>query len=172
MSVVEFRGKKPKVAESVFQAPGSFIIGEVTIDEGSGVWNGAVVRGDDDSVEIGARSTVLENCIVEAPVGNPVSIGDDATISHGAIVHGATVGDRALVGIGAIVLDGAEVGEGAVIGAGAVVPPRSVIPPNTLALGVPAKPVREVRAEERNMINQEQSRVISKAEAYKKIFVK
>ncbi|UCH57925.1 MAG: gamma carbonic anhydrase family protein [Candidatus Bathyarchaeota archaeon] len=116
MSKVDFGDRKPKVHESVFLASGSWVIGDVNIKEGAGIWTGAVVRGDDDSVEIGARSTVLENCIVEASVGNPVRIGGDAIISHGAIVLGATIRDKALVGIGAIVLNGAEVGEGSIIG--------------------------------------------------------
>ena len=170
MSIIEYGDKKPKIDASVFLAPGSFVIGEVTIAEGTGIWNGAVVRGDDDSVEIGARATVLENCIVEAPVGSPVKIGDGAIVSHGAIVHGATIGDEVLVGIGAIVLDGATVGKGAIIGAGAVVPPRTVIPPNTLALGIPAKPAREVRDGEREFVFKERQRLTSKVEKYKKIF--
>ncbi len=117
MSIIDYEDKKPKIDASVFLAPGSFVIGEVTIGKGTGIWNGAVIRGDDDSVEIGVRATVLENCIVEAPVGNPVRIGDGAIVSHGAIVHGATIGDEVLVGVEAIVLDGATVGKGAIIGA-------------------------------------------------------
>ena len=141
MSVIDYEDKKPKIDASVFLAPGSFVIGEVTIDEGTGIWNGAVVRGDDDSVKIGARATVLENCIVEA-----------------------------LVGIGAIVLDGSTVGKGAIISTGAVVPPRTVIPPNTLALGIPAKPAREVRDGEMEFVAEERQPLTSKVEKYKKIF--
>lgn len=170
MSKVDFEGKKPRVDESVFLAPGSWVIGDVTIKEGANVWNGAVIRGDDDTVEIGARATILENCVVEAPTGSPVKIGDEAIVSHGAIVHGATVGARALVGIGAIVLDGAEVGEGSIVGSGAVVPPRAVIPPNTLALGIPAKPLREVRDSEREAVDRERERVLSKVEKYREIY--
>jgi carbonic anhydrase/acetyltransferase-like protein (isoleucine patch superfamily) len=171
MSIIDYEAKKPRVDESVLVAPGSFVIGDVIIKEGSGIWNGAVVRGDDDSVEIGARVTVLENCIVEAPLGSPVKIGDGAIVSHGAIVHGATIGDDVLIGIGAIILDGADVGEGSIIGAGAVVPPRAVIPPNTLALGIPAKPVREVKDGEREFVAKERQRLTSKVEKYKMIFV-
>jgi carbonic anhydrase/acetyltransferase-like protein (isoleucine patch superfamily) len=170
MSIVDYGDKKPRVDRSVLVAPGSFIIGDVIIKEGSGIWNGVVVRGDDDSVEIGARVTVLENCIVEAPVGSPVNIGNGTIVSHGAIVHGATIGDNTLVGIGAIVLDGADVGEGSIIGAGAVVPPRAVIPPNTLALGIPAKPMRGVKDGEIEFVAKERQRLISKVEMYKMIF--
>ncbi|MGD2141905.1 MAG: gamma carbonic anhydrase family protein [Candidatus Bathyarchaeota archaeon] len=169
--MVAIGDRKPQVEGSVFLAPGSFIIGDVTIKEGSGVWYGAVIRGDDDYIEIGSYSTILENCIVEAPFGNSVRIGNNAIISHGAIVHGATVGDKALVGIGAIVLDKAEIGKGAIVGAGAIVPPGAVVPPNTIALGVPAKVVREIREEEKEMVALERERVTSKADKYKKIYL-
>jgi len=172
MSKLEFYGRRPKVDESVFLAPGSWIIGEVTLKERVNVWTGAIIRGDDDTVLVGARTTVLENCMVEAPTGMPVSIGDNTIISHGAIVHGAIVGSRVLIGIGAIVLDGAEVGDGAIVGSGALVPPRAVIPPNNLALGVPAKPVREVRDNEREMVAREHERTLAKAEKYKEIYAK
>ena len=170
MSQVEFEGKKPKVDESVFLAPGSWVIGDVTIGEGSNIWMGAVIRGDDDSVVIGARTTVLENCVVEAPTGFPVVIGDDSIISHGAVVHGAKIGDRVLVGIGAMVLDGAEVGDGSIIGSGALVSPRSKIPPNQLVLGLPGKLVREVRDGEREYLAKEHERTYAKAKRYKEIF--
>jgi len=172
MSKLEFYGRRPKVDESVFLAPGSWIIGDVTLKERVNVWTGAIIRGDDDTVVVGARTTVLENCVVEAPTGLPVSIGDDTIISHGAIVHGAKVGSRVLIGIGAIVLDGAEVGDGAIVGSGALVPPRAVIPQNHLALGVPAKPVREVRDAEREMVAREHERTLAKAEKYKEIYAK
>lgn len=172
MSQVEFDGRRPKVDASAFLAPGSWVIGDVTLKERVNVWTGAVIRGDDDTVVIGARATILENSVVEAPTGSPVSIGDDAIISHGAIVHGARIGSGVLVGIGAIVLDGAEVGDGAIVGSGALVPPKAVVPPNQLALGVPAKPVREVRDAERAVVAREHERTLAKAERYKAIYAK
>lgn len=170
MPQVEFEGRKPTVHESVFLAPGSWIIGDVTIGEKANIWTGAVIRGDDDKVEIGSRSTVLENCVVEAPTGSPVKIGDDTIISHGAIVHGSKIGKHVLIGIGAIVLDKAEIGDGAIVGSGALVSPRSVIHANQLALGIPAKPVREVTDADREIIAKEHGRTLAKAEKYKSIF--
>ena len=170
MSKIAFEGKEPRVHESAFLAPGSWVVGDVTIGEGSNIWMGAVVRGDDDTVRIGARTTVLENCVVEAPTGFPVEIGDDSIISHGAVVHGAKIGNKVLVGIGAMVLDGAEVGDGSIVGSGALVPPRSKIPPDQLVLGLPGKPVREVRDGEREYLAKEHERTYSKAKRYKEIF--
>ena len=170
MSIVEYQGKKPKIGEGVFLAPGSWIIGDVTLGDGATVWTGAVIRGDDNKVTIGARSTVLENCIVEAPTGNPVEIGEDVIISHGAVVHGATVKDHALVGINATILDGAIVGKGAIIAACALVAPRKEMPDNMLAIGIPAKSVREIREAERENVVKEHARIMAKGAVYKKIY--
>jgi len=148
------------------------VIGDVTLEEDVNVWTGAVIRGDDDSVRIGARTTVLENCVIEAPTGNPVSIGADTIISHSAIIHGATIGEGAIIGIGAIVLDRAEVGEGAMVGSGALVSPRDIIPPRNLALGVPAKPIREVKESEVAYMKREHERTLSKAKIYKTMYGK
>lgn len=172
MSVVEFEGKKPKIHPSVFLAPGSWVIGDVTLDEDVNVWTNAVIRGDDDSVKIGARTTVLEGCLIEAPTGNPVDIGSDVIISHGATVHGAKVEDGSIIGIGAIVLDNAVIGSKSIVGSGALVSPRTEIPGNHLVLGVPAKPVRECREAEHAYMAKEHERTLSKAKVYKEIFSK
>ena len=172
MSIVEFEGKKPKVHPSVFLAPGSWVIGDVTLGEDVNVWTNAVIRGDDDTVVIGARTTVLEGCLIEAPTGNPVEIGDDVIISHGATVHGAKVEDGCIVGIGAIVLDNAKIGKKSIIGSGALVSPRTEIPENQLVLGVPAKPVRECKEAEHSYMAKEHERTLSKAKVYKKIYAK
>ncbi|MBD3172206.1 gamma carbonic anhydrase family protein [Candidatus Bathyarchaeota archaeon] len=170
MSVVEFMGKKPEIHPSVFLAPGSWVIGDVTLGEDVNVWTNAVIRGDDDTVKIGARTTVLENCLIEAPTGNPVEIGEDVIISHGATVHGAVVDDGSIVGIGAIVLDNAKIGSRSIVGSGALVSPRTMIEENQLVLGVPAKPVRECKEAEHEYMAKEHERTLSKAKVYKKIY--
>jgi carbonic anhydrase/acetyltransferase-like protein (isoleucine patch superfamily) len=170
MSVVEFEEKKPKIHSSVFLAPGSWIIGDVILEEDVNVWTNAVIRGDDDSVKIGARTTILEGCLIEAPTGNPVKIGKDVVISHGATVHGATVEDGCIVGIGAIVLDKAKIGSKSIIGSGALVSPNTEIPGNHLVLGIPAKPVRECRDSEHDYMAKEHERTLSKAKIYNRIY--
>jgi carbonic anhydrase/acetyltransferase-like protein (isoleucine patch superfamily) len=170
MSVIEFEGKRPKVHPSVFLAPGSWVIGEVALEEDVNVWTNAIIRGDDDTIRIGSRTTVLENCLIEAPTCNPVHIGKDVIISHGATVHGARIEDGSIVGIGAIVLDNASIGERSIIGSGALVSPRTEIPPNQLVLGVPAKAVRECREAEHEYMKKEHERTLSKAKTYKEIY--
>ena len=172
MSIIEFEGKKPKVHPSCFIAPGAWIIGDVTLEEDVNVWTNAVIRGDDDTVKIGARTTVLEGCLIEAPTGNPVEIGKDVIISHGATVHGATIEDDSIIGIGAIVLDNSVIGKGSIIGSGALVSPRAEIPAGHLALGVPAKPIRECKEREIEYMKKEHERTLSKAKVYKKIYEK
>ena len=170
MSVIEFEGKKPKIHSSAFLAPGSWVIGDVTLDEDVNVWTNAIIRGDDDTVKVGARTTVLEGCLIEAPTGNPVEVGSDVIISHGATVHGAKVEDGSIIGIGAIVLDNARIGSRSIVGSGALVSPRTEIPPNQLVLGVPAKPVRECKEAEHEYMRKEHERTLSKAKVYKKIY--
>ena len=170
MCVIEFEGKKPKIHPSVFLAPGSWVIGDVTLDEDVNIWTNAVIRGDDDTVKIGARTTVLEGCLIKAPTGNPVEIGDDVIISHGATVHGATIEDGFIVGIGAIVLDKSRIGSKSIIGSGALVSPRTEISGNQLVFGVPAKPIRECREAEHEYMAKEHERTLSKAKLYKKIY--
>lgn len=170
MSLIEFDGRKPKVDPSVFLAPASWIIGDVTLREGVGVWTGSIIRGDDDRVVIGSRTMVLENSFIEAPTGSPVEVGEESIISHGAIVHGSRIGSHVLIGIGAIVLDRAVIGEGSIIGSGALVPPGAVIPERQLVLGVPGKPVREVGEAERRMVSEELERLIAKSAKYKAIY--
>jgi carbonic anhydrase/acetyltransferase-like protein (isoleucine patch superfamily) len=170
MSIIEFQDKKPVIHPSVFLAPGSWVIGEVTLEEEVNVWNNSIIRGDDDKVKIKARTTILEGCLIEAPTGNPVHIGKDVIISHGATVHGATIGDGSIIGIGAIVLDRAIIGKGSIIGSGALVSPRTEIPENQLAHGIPAKPIRECKDREIQYMRNEHERTLSKAKIYKKIY--
>ncbi len=168
-NIFEFNGKKPRVSQSAYIDPAARILGEVQIGENVAVLYGTIIRGDDDRVVIGDSSAILENCIIEAPKGKPVIVGEKVLISHGAIVHGAKIKDGALIGIGAIVLDGALIGEGAIVGSGAVVPPGKEIPPKTLALGVPAKPVRALRDAEIKIVEQELKSVLYKVKKYEKI---
>jgi len=144
-----YEGRAPRVHPSAWLAPGSVVVGDVEIGEDCSVWYGAVIRGDVHHVRIGARTNVQDCAVLHVTAGRfATEVGAEVTIGHRAVVHGCRVGDGALIGIGAIVLDGADVGEGALIGAGAVVTPGTVIPARSLALGTPARSVRELGADE------------------------
>ena len=121
-----FGGKTPKIAESAFVSETAYVIGDVEIGEGSGIWPGAVVRGDFASIKIGRNTMIEDNSVVHT--GEPMEIGDNVTIGHGVVVHGIKIGNNTLVGNNATVLDNAEIGSFCVIGAGCLVRQGMVIP--------------------------------------------
>lgn len=137
-----------KIDKTVFEAPGSAIVGDVTIGPDCGVWYNAVIRGDENSVTIGARSNIQDCAVIHVDTNYPVEIGDDVTIGHGAIVHGCQVGDNTIIGMGAIILNGAKIGRDCVIGAGALVTQGTEIPDGSIAFGNPAKIIRDTKPEE------------------------
>lgn len=140
MNVLPYRGVFPKLAENVFIAPGAWVIGDVEIGEGSGIWFNTVVRGDEHYIRIGRGTNVQDNCTLHVtPEKFPLIIGDRVTIGHRAIVHGSVIEDDCLIGMGAIILDGCKVGKGSLVGAGSLLTPGFVVPPGSLVLGSPAQ---------------------------------
>lgn len=133
-------------------APNAIVVGRVELAEDVSIWFGTVVRGDNEPIKIGARTNIQEGCVLHVDPGFPLTLAEECTVGHLAMLHGCSIGKGALIGIGAIVLNGAKVGEGAVIGAGAIVPEGREIPPGVIALGSPAKVVREVTDTDRQRI--------------------
>ena len=151
--VLPFHGVAPRIHPTAYLAPTCVVAGDVEIGEDSSVWFQTVIRGDVNIIRIGKRTSVQDLAMVHVTYRTgPTHIGDDVTIGHGAVVHACTVGDRSLVGMGAVVLDGAEIGPDSIVGAGSVVPPGMKVPPGKVAMGVPAKIVRDATAEDRKMI--------------------
>ncbi|REB06387.1 gamma carbonic anhydrase family protein [Sporosarcina sp. BI001-red] len=147
--IVPYKDVWPDIDETVFIADFAIISGDVTIGTDSSVWFSTVIRGDVAPTRIGKRVSIQDlSCLHQSP-NNPLVIEDDVTIGHKVTLHSCTIKKGALVGMGSIILDGAVVGEGAFVGAGSLVPPGKVIPPGMLALGSPAKVVREVTDEDR-----------------------
>lgn len=141
--------KQPVVDSAAHIAEGAIVRGDVRLETDVSVWYNAVLRGDVDSITVGAGSNIQDGCVVHVDKGAPVRIGEMVTIGHGAIVHGCTIGNGALIGMGAIILNGAVIGEGCIVGAGALVTQGKHIPAGTLVMGSPAHMVRAVTAEER-----------------------
>lgn len=142
--------KNPKIHPSATVFSGAVVLGDVTLMEDSSVWFGAVVRAEHDSLVIGRRSNVQDNCVIHVDTAHPCHVGDDVTIGHGAILHGCTIGDNTLVGMGAVVLNDAVIGKNCIIGARALVTGGKVFPDGSLIMGVPAKAVRPLTEEEIN----------------------
>lgn len=139
-----YKNIAPQIHDKAFIAKNATIIGDVTIDEGTSVWFNTVIRGDVDKTQIGKRVSIQDLSMIHQSPGLPVIVEDDVTIGHQVTLHGCVVRKNALIGMGSLILDGAEIGEGAYIGAGSLVTPGTKIPPHSLALGRPARVVREV----------------------------
>ena len=145
----EVPGRKPRVHPDAWVDPQAAVIGDVTIDAGASVWPFTVLRGDQDNyVRLGKNSNVQDNSVLHVTPEFPCIVGDNVTIGHRAVVHACTIMDNVRIGIGAVVLNGAVVEEGAQVGAGSLVPPGKVVPAGWLVMGVPAKPVRQMSADE------------------------
>src|SRR6267143_1981524 len=108
--------KGPRIHPTAWVVPGATVIGDVTLEEESSVWYGAVLRGDINRIVLGPRSNIQDNAVVHLDTGFPTILGEFVTVGHGAIVHACTVDNEVLVGMGAIVLDGAEIGARSIIG--------------------------------------------------------
>ena len=132
------------MANTVYIAPDAVITGDVILGENVSIWYGAVLRGDDGRITVGAGTNIQDRCILH----EKTVLGKNCTVGHGAIVHGCTIGDNTLVGMGAIVLTGAVIGSNCVIGAGALVTGKTVAPDGSLILGSPAKVVKPATAEQ------------------------
>jgi carbonic anhydrase/acetyltransferase-like protein (isoleucine patch superfamily) len=123
-------------------APDAHVIGKVRLAVDVGIWFGAVLRGDNELIAIGARSNVQEHAMLHTDMGHPLSVGADCTIGHRAILHGCVIGDNSLVGMGAIILNGARIGSNCLVGAGALVTEGKEFPDNSLIVGSPARAIR------------------------------
>jgi gamma-carbonic anhydrase len=153
--ILDFRGMHPRIDPTTFVAPNSVIIGDVDLGEGANVWFFCLLRGDVNSIRVGAGCNIQDGCILHAARDRfPTVLEPHVVLGHRVTAHGCDIGRGALIGMGAMVLNGARVGEESIVGAGAVVTPGSVIPPRTLALGIPAKPVRDLKDEDFAMMNQ------------------
>jgi carbonic anhydrase/acetyltransferase-like protein (isoleucine patch superfamily) len=133
---------QPTVHPDAWVADSAVLIGDVRLAAGASVWPTAVARGDVCAIEIGEGSNVQDGAVLHGDPGQPVRIGADVTIGHRAVVHGATLEDGCLIGIGAVVLNGVTVGAGALVAAGSVV--TKDVPAQTLVMGAPAQPRREL----------------------------
>jgi carbonic anhydrase/acetyltransferase-like protein (isoleucine patch superfamily) len=134
----------PCIDESAYVCDSAQVIGHVVLGPNSSVWFGAVMRGDNEGLTLGAGANVQDQAVVHSDIGYPVHIGVNVTIGHSAIVHGCKIGDGSLIGMGAIIQNGAVIGKGCLIGAGALVTEHKVIPDGSLVVGTPGRVVRQL----------------------------
>ena len=167
MLIKPYKGVHPKIQPTVFVVETAVIIGDVEIGEYSSIWFNAVVRGDVHYIRIGDRTNIQDLCMLHVTKDtHPLILGNDITVGHSVTLHGCTIKDRCLIGMGTTILDGAVVGEDCIIGAGALVTEGAVIPPGTLAIGMPAKPKRDLTEKEIARIRQSAQNYIDYARTY------
>jgi len=154
MPIYELDGQAPEFPGDgqYWVADTAVLIGRVRLKSEASVWFGAVLRGDNEWIELGERSQIQDNATLHTDLGCPLTIGANCVIGHNVILHGCTVGDDSLIGMGAIVLNGAKIGRNSLVGAGAVVTEGKTFPDNSLIVGAPGRVIRTLDAKARAMI--------------------
>ncbi|MBE3559200.1 MAG: gamma carbonic anhydrase family protein [Ktedonobacteraceae bacterium] len=167
MPVLPYKGIWPTIAEDVFIAPGAMVIGNVTLHAGVSIWYNAVIRGDSAPIVIGSRTNIQDNCTLHVDADAPLTIGEECTVGHNAVVHGATLGNRVLVGMNAVVLSYASIGSETIIGSCALVSEHKQIAGGSLAVGVPARVIRELNSSEREELLSSAAHYCERAQEYR-----
>ena len=154
MPIYELDGQAPEFPGegNCWVAETATLIGRVRLKKDASVWFGAILRGDNEWIELGERSQIQDNATLHTDPGFPLTIGSNCVIGHNVILHGCTVGDQSLIGMGAIVLNGAEVGRNCLVGAGAMVTEGKKFPDNSLIVGAPARAIRTLDDKAAEMI--------------------
>jgi len=154
MPIYELDGRAPEFPGEgqYWVADSATLIGRVRLKQQASVWFGAVLRGDNEWIELGERSQIQDNATLHTDPGFPLTIGRNCVIGHNVILHGCIVGNESLIGMGAIVLNGAKIGNNSLVGAGSVVPEGKTFPDNSLIVGSPARVVRTVEDKLTEMI--------------------
>lgn len=151
--IMKVRGKHPEFGQDCWLAPNATVVGDVIMGKNCTVWFNAVVRGDVHEIRIGDDSNIQDGAVIHCSFQKaPTYIGNQVSIAHNAIVHGCTIHDRVLIGMGAIVMDGAIVHSDSIIAAGAVVLAGTIVEPNSIYGGTPAKKLKEIGSEMREVI--------------------
>jgi carbonic anhydrase/acetyltransferase-like protein (isoleucine patch superfamily) len=146
MAIFELNGEAPDLPaeDRYWIADSASVIGRVRLKTDASVWFGAVLRGDNEWIELGERSQVQDNASVHTDPGLPVVIGDNCVIGHNVVLHGCTIASTCLIGMGAILLNGVRIGRNCLVGAGALVTEGKQFPDNSLIVGSPARAIRSI----------------------------
>jgi len=175
MNIRPYRDARPAIGQRVWIDPAAVVIGRVTIGDDASIWPGAVLRGDVNYIEIGARTSIQDGSVLHVASprmageqGIPLLVGEECTVGHRVILHACTIGRRCLVGMGSIVLDGAIVGDEVIIGAGSLVPPGRKLPPRTLWLGSPVRQARALGEKEIAMLAESAAHYVALKDDYLK----
>src|SRR5690348_13691714 len=154
MPIYELDGISPEFPADGrwWAADTAVVIGKVRLKSDTSIWFGAVLRGDNEWIELGERSQIQDNATLHTDPGFPMAIGANCVIGHNVILHGCTVGDNSLIGMGAIILNGARIGTNSLVGAGSVVTEGKSFPDKSLIVGAPARVIRTLDEKAASMI--------------------
>ena len=141
-------GAPPEMGMDVGSAPTAVVVGKVVLEDEASIWFGAVLRGDNEVIWVGAGSNVQENCVLHTDMGHPLLIGPNCTIGHATILHGCTIGEGTLIGMGSLIMNGAKIGKGCLIAAGSLVTEGKEIPDGSMVMGRPGQVTRVLTAAE------------------------
>lgn len=151
---------------SSWTAPGAILIGKVRLQAQASVWFGAVLRGDNELIDIGEDSNVQDGAVLHTDPGSPLTLGRGVTIGHKAMLHGCHVGDYSLIGINAVILNGARIGKHCIIGANALIPEGREIPDGSLVVGSPGKVVRTLSDAQKRLLEASAAHYVANAQRY------
>jgi len=166
MTAYRLAGDEPRIAPDAWVAPGAHVIGQVDVGTRCGIWFGAVLRGDNEPIRLGAGTNVQEGAVLHTDPGFPLVVGEGVTVGHQTMLHGCSIGDGTLVGIQAVVMNGATIGRECLIAAGALVTEGKSFPDRSLLVGAPAKVVRALTDAEVDGLRNSAEVYIEKARAY------
>jgi carbonic anhydrase/acetyltransferase-like protein (isoleucine patch superfamily) len=168
MAIYELDGKSPQVAGSAWVADSAQVMGNVSLDEDTSVWFGAVLRGDTETITVGKGSNIQDGSVLHADYGFPLSLGERVTVGHQVMLHGCTIGDETLIGIGATVLNGAKIGKNCLVGARALITEGKEFPDGSMIFGSPAKVVRSLTPEQIDGLRRSAEHYIENAQRYRR----
>ena len=148
MTLYALADKRPQLGNAVWVAENASVIGDVRLGDNTSVWFGAVLRGDNDPIVVGANSNIQDGSVVHTDEGVACVIGDNVTVGHLVMLHGCTIGDGSLIGIKSVILNRAVIGKHCIIGANTLISEGKVIPDRSLVVGSPGKIVRQLTDQE------------------------
>ncbi len=146
--MITYDKKHPELGENVFIAEGVHLIGAVVIGNESSVFFNSVLRADINSITVGERTNIQDNCTLHVATDKPVIIGDNVTIGHNVVIHACEIANNVLVGMSSTIMNGAVIGKNSIVAAGSLVTRNKVFAEGVLILGNPAKVIRELTEEE------------------------
>ena len=156
----------PQLGEGAWAAPSADLIGDVRLGTLASVWFGAVLRGDNTPLILGEETNFQDGAIGHSDAGFPLTIGARVTVGHQAILHGCAVADDCLIGMGARILNGAVIESECIVGAGALITEGKRFERGSLIVGAPARVVRQVTKEERELLRASAAHYAEKAARY------